>query len=168
MPKFHDEFFRRSTPSHDELVALTLDNIEQVVKMVCEKKGIESSFIRSHVETEKICKARNGFIIGYIDVLGKFTFALWDEENINLNLVIDAKPELKSWGGPLRQIKTYMDVLRTDLFYTGGEIYGVFTTFSTISDRHRKILENEKVYVVTFSGDGLVSGPVQSRLGEGS
>ena len=80
-------------------------------------------------------------------------------------LVIDAKPELKSWGGPLRQIKTYMDNLKP--LYP-GKLKGVFTTFSTISDRHRRILEDEGVYVVTFSKDGLVSGPVQSRLGVAS
>ncbi len=44
---------------------------------------------------------------------------------------------------------------------------GIFTTFSEVPERYKKILEDEGVYIVTFSKDGLIEGasPIQTKLG---
>ncbi len=287
MPKFHDEFFRKSTPDHDELVAITLENLENIfdglfskvfsseythtfyichenetpfctlegrsawrTKQCCynytsaqgsshyckyfsekhqkdkyshlnvddikeffsdvldEQYGFTTnkypaetiaelhpsnkeiscictlliSDVVIEKETESICRSGN-FIIGYVDVVAIIDFDLkrsaqlddnwtWDDFSTSkksLILVIDAKPKLKSWGGPLRQIKTYMDIIKNEPIYKGTKLKGVFTTFSEVPERYRKILEAEGVYVVTFSRDGVIaeySSPVQTKLGE--
>ena len=108
-------------------------------------------------ETEKICTSRpSTFIIGYIDILFKIrlqrTFNakirngwIWNNYASNykeLKIVVDAKPELKDWGGPLRQIKTYM--------MSEGADYGVIVTYSKVSDAHQEILAKENVFVITL------------------
>lgn len=114
-------------------------------------------------ETEKLCKSGK-FIIGFADIV--FDFSLTFNENITirkdwiwndfkthnheLRLVVEAKPHLESWGGPLRQIKTYMDILGP----SHNPTYGLISTFSKLDNDSKKILSQEKVFVVTFSRDG--------------
>ena len=125
----------------------------------CEQKQSLHGFIPK-VETEKICKSGN-FIVGYADVVFTFHFNIktdliisesWTWKNFSdirkkLLVVVECKPVLKSWGGPLRQIKTYMDILRDDSDYLTR---GIITTFSDVSEEYKKILAAENVFVVTF------------------
>ena len=106
-------------------------------------------------ETEKICKS-GAFIIGYIDVMyivqierfwsvkisDGWGWEHFGKQERDIKIVLDAKPELKDWGGPLRQIKTYMDSERAD--------YGVIVTYSSVSDEHQEILAQENVFVITL------------------
>lgn len=116
-----------------------------------------------HIEIEKICK-QNGRITGYADVMfsGKIIDYqkieiepnwIWErEENVlSLKIVVDAKPTLSGFGGPLRQLKTYMDCLDAEA--------GVLATYSTLSDEAIELLRKEAVHVVKFdkpdSSEGL-------------
>jgi len=119
-------------------------------------KSIQTdNILKIDTEAEKICKNGN-FIIGYIDVM--YTVQIerfwevkisddwgWDKfgkDAPTIKIVFDAKPELKDWGGPLRQIKTYMDSESAD--------YGVIVTYSKVSDEYQEILAQENVFIVTL------------------
>ena len=112
------------------------------------------------IETEKIySNTRNGFIIGYADIVAQVQVDLlikldagqqsWcvDEEKV-FYIIIDAKPRLRSWGGPLRQVKTYMKLQRTE---HKAPVYGLITTYSNVNETHRQVIEEEQVTILTLS-----------------
>lgn len=113
----------------------------------------------TQVETEKIyANPLNGFIIGYADIVVQIRVDLrvelvadqvtWciDEENV-FYIIIDAKPSLRSWGGPLRQVKTYM---RLQKEAQNAPVYGLITTYSKINKTHLSIIEEEQVTILTM------------------
>lgn len=116
--------------------------------------------ISTKVETEKIYSNQSsGFIIGYADIVVKVnakqdtifeteTIKWVSDQEILFYVIIDAKPRLESWGGPLRQVKTYM---RHEKNLHSMPVYGVITTYSSINEAHRKIVEQEKVSIITLS-----------------
>lgn len=134
-------------------------------------------------ETEKICKRETGYIFGYADVVFDFqlkirkdfiisdmeTWRGYDYGEVNLRVAVEAKPKLTSWGAPLRQLKTYMDLLKPSFSHTRNNlpIAGVISTFSRIPRKTHKILEKENVYVITFTKKGEISdvfAPEQKKL----
>lgn len=134
-------------------------------------------------EPEKIVKRDTGFIFGYADVELNFelkirkdfiisdieTWRRYDYGEVNLRVVVEAKPKLTSWGAPLRQLKTYMDLLKPRFSQTRNNfpIAGVISTFSRIPRKIHKILEKENVYVITFTKKGEISdgfAPEQKKL----
>lgn len=113
----------------------------------------------TRVETEKIyANPLNGFIIGYADIVAQVRVDLlvelvagqvtWckDEENV-FYIIIDAKPRLRSWGGPLRQVKTYMKLQKDE---NNAPVYGLITTYSKINKTHLAIIEEEQVTILTM------------------
>lgn len=114
------------------------------------------------IEIEEILKTNN-FIIGYADLV--FTLSLSFSTSIKIKrdwvwnnylrkekcpekiiIIIEAKPNLISWGGPLRQLKTYMDLKRNE-----GYVFGVLLTYNqNFSQEHEKILEKENIVVITL------------------
>ena len=284
MTKFHDEFFRKTTPEHDELIALTIDNLEEIVEeivpiknlideekettvyicchenrtrfcnlkeghrvafdheptclentktyslnvkedatiekgpsppdhlcsyldlpetikvselqqdnpLIQEYPGLKPYLWRikpqrietknctynTHTsktivkETETVCRS-NLFIIGYADIVAdvyytiKYSLAVDENwvikdkitERHAFRIIIDAKPELKSRGGPLRQLKTYMQTLgkiRSEKYVTWPPI-GAIVTFSKLPEKHKKILRSEDVAIVEFEKNGAPS-----------
>lgn len=188
----NDSFYEHYAISTDPDLENEIIGISPLVKkeILCDCTRLISDIV-IRKETEKICKSGN-FIIGYVDIIATIEFDIkvsaqlehnWSWDNFKtseekLTLVIEAKPELKSWGGPLRQIKTYLDSMKGSSYLDGmkdfssgmylrGKLMGIFTTFSEVPERYKKILEAEGVYVVTFSKDGLIEGasPIQTKLG---
>jgi len=115
--------------------------------------------INTTIETEKIyTNTRNGFIIGYADIVVQVRVKLetelitsqrtwcFDEEKV-FYIIIDAKPKLSSWGGPLRQVKTYMKLQQTE---HNDPVYGLITTYSTINELHLEVIEEEQVSILTL------------------
>lgn len=106
-------------------------------------------------EAEVICKHGN-FIVGYADLL--FLVSTVVKRSLKLSedwvwkdiltkkygerMIVDAKPELTDFGAVLRQIKTYMNVLRVPR--------GVVVTYSDPPAELIELLKNEAVYVVKF------------------
>ncbi len=133
------------------------NDINPVYDIIASPRIYKRKIIQMDSETEKICKSGNSFIIGYADIVFTFVYSFtidlqirdgfiwknWKEDDwIDLTIVVDAKPELKSWGGPLRQIKTYMDCLRAD--------YGFLVSYDSIPEEHKKILKKERVGIITI------------------
>jgi len=115
-------------------------------------------------ELEQLCKAANGFIIGYADIVVKFDVKLiWDiiidgdswiwkefqTKKRTCLLIIECKPTLKTWAGPLRQLKTYMDILTRECRFF--QYWGLISTFSEVSPEVESLLRNEHVFVKTLS-----------------
>lgn len=133
-----------------------------------------------HRETEKICSTGKDFIIGYADIVFDLQFKIrtdarieedwiwegFDRDDAGLRMIVECKPELDEWGGPLRQIKTYMSTLgshlREQTSQTRLPTIGLLTTYTRFPDRFRKILEQENVYVITFSKDGSILTTLES------
>jgi len=138
-----------------EIITTTTDPITPIYDILTAEKICVLVLEDISHETEKICKSNNSFIIGYSDVVFTFTYStsinlkikegfIWREwkpkESFSIKIVVDAKPELKSWGGPLRQLKTYMDCLHAQ--------YGILVSYDDIPEEHKQILEKENVGVI--------------------
>jgi len=222
MPKFHDEFFKKGSSKHDDMVIKILQSEDiitdkflpkssekDVTLFICNPEENDNCTLESRIisesvqfceecryndheklkhgetktgskpvvclqkrtvsltginkETEKICKVKNGFIIGYCDVVYEIHYNIktqmiiekdwvWEygDNNYDKTIVIDAKPEMKSWGGPLRQIKTYMDCLRAH--------YGVLVSYDDISEDHKIHLLEEKVIFIKLDEPEVTHG----------
>ena len=142
------------------------DDWSQQNKSACLQTGalmvklVEFKILRA--ETEKICKAKNGFIIGYADLLFKLQLEYivhlkiledWIWKNfstysLSIDIIAECKPELETWGGTLRQVKTYLDILSTD---NNDPTYGLITTFTEVSPKVMEIIEKEDVFLVCLS-----------------
>jgi hypothetical protein len=110
MAKFHDEFFKQKDPEHDALVADVLENIEAVVELVYPIRFDAERQIQN-LETERMITGKNGFIIGYVDVIAHVYDYSKDTRHEYPYLIIDAKPKLNDFGAVTRQIKTYQNLL---------------------------------------------------------
>jgi len=139
------------------------------VNAVRTRKIVDTSTI---VETEKIYANQvNGFIIGYADIVVQVRVDLltelatkqssWciDEEKV-FYIIIDAKPRLQSWGGPLRQVKTYM---RLQQIEHDAPVYGIITTYSRINETHLKIIEQEQVSIITVPIQTMQNGSQEGQ-----
>lgn len=123
-------------------------------------KTVKIKDYSTKVETEKIYSNQSsGFIIGYADIVVKIkakqettlttkTVKWSTSQELLFYVIIDAKPRLESWGGPLRQVKTYM---RHEKNLHSMPVYGVITTYSNINETHRTIIEQEKVSIITLT-----------------
>jgi len=66
MTKFHDGFFRKTTPEHDELVALTIDNLEEIVeeivpiKTLIDEEKETTVYICCHENRTRFCNLKEG------------------------------------------------------------------------------------------------------------
>lgn len=119
-------------------------------------------------ETEKLCKSGN-FIIGYEDASFDFKEEvvynakisptwIWEDyqkASIDITIIAECKPDLDSWGGPLRQLKTYIDLEEQKNERVIGDrlVYGLFTTYSQVSTQVRDLLRKESIFVFTFDED---------------
>lgn len=100
-----------STPQHDELILQLLykQNAKKLM-YICypyvfleydSYDEIEDSRITVGSEVP-IC-IKNDFIIGYIDIVISYSMP----DRLPINLCIEVKPKIKSFGNTLRQLKTY-------------------------------------------------------------
>lgn len=138
-------------------------------KQVEATKTIKIKEYTTRVETEKIYSNQSsGFIIGYADIVVKIKAqqettlvtesTIWNTcQEILFYIIIDAKPRLESWGGPLRQVKTYM---RHENNLHSMPVYGVITTYSTINETHRQVIEQEKVSIITLPRKSTTLGEI--------
>lgn len=160
MSKFHDEFFRKGSKEHDKLVEQTISSIKDIFKEIIfpnYKNKITDSYELKliDVELEKICK--NGtFILGYVDIQAIFHLKYLNEDCYNISyyifVVIECKPDLSTWGGPLRQIKTYMDSIEhngVSGFYP-KIVVGLFSTYDVVSDSIKELFKKENIFVATL------------------
>jgi len=138
MSKFHDEFFHRGTPEHDRLVLQTIAARNEIVSFIFDEGVVE-------YQTEVICKGRNGFIIGYADIV--FQYTPINEDAKGVAFIVECKPTLNSWGDTLRQLKTYMDLLR---FKLNMEQFGLIITYSTVDTETIGVLLHENVGLRTL------------------
>ncbi|MHC1602094.1 MAG: hypothetical protein ACXQS4_02565 [Methermicoccaceae archaeon] len=142
MSKFHDEFFHRGTPEHDRLVLQTIAARDEIVESIL-KDYDEGKVL---YQTEVICRSgRNDFIVGYADLVLHYTPS--SETAKCTTFIVECKPKLDSWGDTLRQLKTYMDLLRWR--YETKQV-GLITTYSAVDDAVRQILAHEGVAVRTL------------------
>jgi len=117
-------------------------------------------------ETEVLCKS-GSFILGYADMIFHLNETYYTVHDIdcegrqwyedgkiseapsqigwqtNVHVVIEVKPELKEIGSVLRQIKTYMDVLRIQ--------HGVLVTSSILPQSKIDLLKSESVFVISVT-----------------
>lgn len=112
-------------------------------------------------ETEKLMKTKSGFIIGYADILlcYKVKFVLlraMTKETVirgypktgyvvSYRVLVEAKPDLVSFGAVIRQIKTYRDCL--------GSIKNlklVVATYTKPNESFLKLFENEGIKLIHF------------------
>ncbi len=167
MSKFHEEFFRRTTPNHDKLTIYLHKNLDNLLNFLNIKNTLYSDIQKIKFETEVICKSNN-FIIGYADAVltiietshdkeGEW-FDLWmkryRDDLIRYKIIFELKPCLTSWNGVLRQIKTYMDVLPKSSCFANNR--GVILTFSDVDLESRFILARENVDVITLTEEGKI------------
>jgi hypothetical protein len=151
MSKFHEEFFGNKTPEHDELMVWLHRNIESIKEKLTPNKAEEWD----DIETEVLCKSRNDFIIGYADaVLTKMGSPTNWGRTSGERIVFEIKPKIDSWGGPLRQIKTYMDILKIQHtpFQQDADRYntqGYIITYTELSDDVKNIFKKENVEIIT-------------------
>jgi len=135
---------------------------------IVDGKAIYNILSSSHdYETEKICKSENGFIVGYADLVfdvkvefvkdveirpGDWTWKKYEENTHHLRVVVECKPKLESFGGTLRQIKTYIDMLKVggDNAASRWKTFGVVTTFSQVPESSVKFMAKEGVFAVTL------------------
>ena len=134
-------------------------NFKPETRITQAKKTTQIKPYKKTIVTEKIySNQQSGFIIGYADIVVKIqatktvtletsTKKVDREEDHLFYLVIDAKPTLQSWGGPLRQVKTYM---RLEKQAHHLPVHGIITTYSTINETHRQVIEQENVTIVTI------------------
>lgn len=106
-------------------------------------------------ELEKLC-TRGNFIIGYIDIYYDLRwttqsdlvvpeFGVWpgvEGATEDRRIIVECKPEVKTFQGVLRQIKTYMDVFPGSM--------GVIATYSELPSSVLEILLKENVHVLRF------------------
>ena len=153
MSRFHDEFFQQKGTEHDDLiircVSEEIDNISSsciinyhaVLNVVnhmshsgmSDRIDIVSQKAKGY-ETEAIVKGRNGFILGYADLIIYLEFEIGLRTGHTLDdlkqkygeyfynscikelsspvfgfVVVEVKPKLDDVGAVIRQIKTYAD-----------------------------------------------------------
>jgi len=106
-------------------------------------------------ELEKICTRRD-FIVGYADIYYKVLWQahcsleiepgwVWPDFSVdkgNVTVIVECKPELKTFQGVLRQIKTYMSL------FEDKHPLGVIATYSEVPVSIQQVLRNENVYVL--------------------
>jgi hypothetical protein len=111
--KFHDEFFQEKDAEHDALVAAVLEDIETIAALIYPVTSNESERQISGLETEKLIAGKNGFLVGYVDVVAHLNVRYAaDKYTSELPyLIIDCKPRLVDIGAATRQIKTYQNLL---------------------------------------------------------
>lgn len=167
MSRFHDEFFKPRGSKHDDLiircVSDELDNIvsnctidyQKVIghlhnQMLSDRVDIVSKTVKGY-ETEAIVKGRNGFILGYADLIIYLEFGIGirsgqtiedlkqrygdyfyngckDEISSPIQgfVVVEIKPTLDDIGAVIRQIKTYADSYNVDSNREDPRFRGVY------------------------------------------
>jgi len=141
MGRLHDEFFKQNGTEHDEL-ALKLMRDGSAEWILRRMFRIEPDNVTS--EMEKLCKS--GYvIIGYAD----FVINAWYNDSDERYLIIcEIKPRVSDWGAVVRQLKTYMDLLRKEHGVVLIDVWGIIIT-KTIPDLDiRKFLLKEKIAIL--------------------
>lgn len=160
--RFHQEFFSKQQDRHGELVSYIIQNRDRIARMALSSDW-EVGEEELWYSVEEICKRPNGFIIGYCDVVLGFP-VMKDGQKAHMQLCIDAKPKLREWGGPLRQIKTYVDTLRIRE-YLGREYVGyryrettigALASFEPLNPTYRDILYSQQVLFLRFTDAGEI------------
>jgi len=127
-------------------------------------------------EREVLCKAENGFIIGYADLFLSCGYVIsgdlklsdghtWTDYERYLNeydVVIEAKPEIKDTSAVLRQIKTYMDNLKAS-----RELFGAIVTYSNIDTKLIDTLNEENVALVSFEKENQEKNSLDDFVDDG-
>jgi|GEM_PF-5569308 len=149
---------------------------KNVISVNAQVYGVSTSVEMVDIEPEKICKNGN-FIIGYADIKSSFSVEYrldckiddnWVWKNYSsaklfVDVVVECKPDLSTWGGPLRQVKTYMDIIRCNNerdLYNDRErrsekriVIGLFTTYSVLPEKIKELLKKENIFVATLPSE---------------
>jgi len=146
------EYFDKTTP-YTKVSAKLLPHGQETVDALLFVR--ESEFKIDH-ETEVLCR-NNGFIVGYADLVLRLSGLLklsakikddwtWkDFDTVPLGetkIVVEVKPEIKQCLQVLRQLKTYMEMLRIHR--------GAIATYSALDKDTIELLKHEKIAVVKF------------------
>lgn len=149
----------RDPESEDDVIE---PKVEKLVGKVFSSHSIKKTRdLIDRKEREILCKASNGFIIGYADLYFSCHYSprknirvedgsLWKNQleafSRDYDVVVEAKPEVKDTAAVLRQVKTYMD----NLGERGRTIFGVIATYSDIDPEVVDTLNEENVAVAVF------------------
>jgi len=148
---------------------------KQITRITCScPKNVNLIFKEPSVshQSEVICKTGNGFIIGYADLFfyidnlpidadlgnGWIWNDFYTTDGIPTSrrpikkILIEVKPRLKDFGSVLRQLKTYMDILRDRV----ERLVGVICTYSELEPAAIDLLKQEGIAVVKFDKNPLV------------
>ena len=131
------------TPKHDEMILWLLNDVNI--------KYLFPEYIDLDIQilSEDPLTAENGFLVGYLDIVVKYTPERTDIPEVYK--YIEVKPNISSFGSTLRQLKTYNHYLGSRITHSDrGWNVPVDMYLFTTDLRFKEAFESQGIKVLTY------------------
>lgn len=133
----------RKESQHDVLQLKILENPEKLINSISKSVLTDLKIESIKLEKPVLSKGYNSkFIVGYLDCFIEATFDSGKEHRQLINLAVEIKSKVESFGDTLRQINTYKEYFDHRL--------GVHFVVASEDDRYKEQFESQGIRFYDF------------------